>query len=51
MSHNHVLVGLQLGEDNALFASEEEDKTSQCATSSSDGFENGVGLESDNFHS
>ena len=52
MSHNHVSVGLQLDEDNALVASEEEDETSQCATSSSDGSENdGIDLENDNFHS
>ena len=52
MSHNHISVGLQLDEDDALVASEEEDETSECATSSSDGSENdGIDLESDNFHS
>ena len=51
MSHNHISVGLQLDEDNALVASEEEDETSQCTTSSLDGSENdGIDLESDNFH-
>ena len=40
MSHNHVSVGLQLDEDSAFVASEDEDETSQCATSSLDGSEN-----------
>ena len=52
MSHNHVSIGLQLDEENALVASEEEYETSQYATSSSDESENdGIDLESDNFHS
>ena len=52
MTHNHNEVGLQLDEDNALVATDEEDETSQCATSSLDGSENdGIDLESDNFHS
>ena len=52
MSHNHVSIGLQLDEEDALVSSEEEDETSQCATSSSNGSENdGIDLESDNFNS
>ena len=52
MSHNHVSFGLQLDEDKALVASEEEDETSQCAISSSDVSENdGIDLESVSFHS
>ena len=51
MSHNHLSVGLQLDEDDALVASEEEDETSQCATRSLDWYENnGIDLECDNFH-
>ena len=37
MSHNHGEVRLQLDEENALVASDDEDETSQCATSSLDG--------------
>ena len=52
MSHNHVLVGLQLDEDDALVAGEEQDETLKCATSSSDGSKkDGIDLESENFHS
>ena len=39
MTHNHDEVGLQLDEDNALVATDDEDETSQTPTSSSDGFE------------
>ena len=47
MSHNHVSVGLQLDEDNALVASEEEDETSSSLVR----YENdGIDLESANFH-
>ena len=35
MSHNHGDVGLQLDEDNALVASDNEDDTSQSSCSSS----------------
>ena len=49
MSHNHLSVGLQLDEDDALVACE-EDETSQCATRSLDWYENnGIDLEHDNF--
>ena len=47
-SHNHVSVGLQLDEDNALVASEEEDETSSSLVR----YENdGIDLESDRFPS
>ena len=39
MSHNPGEVGLQLDEDNALVASDDEDETSQTASTSSDGSE------------
>ena len=37
MCHNHSDVGLQLDEDNALVASDDEDETSQSSSSSLDG--------------
>ena len=46
MTHNHNEVGLQLDEDNALVATNDEDETSQTPTSSSDWFEDdGIDLE------
>ena len=36
-THNHGEVGLQLDEDNALVASEDEDETSKSISSSSNG--------------
>ena len=48
MTHNHDEVGLQLDEDNALVAIDDEDETSQTPTSSFDGCEdNGIDLEND----
>jgi hypothetical protein len=35
-SHNHKDVGLELDEDNALIASDDEDETSECSSSPSD---------------
>ena len=50
MSHNHGDVGLQLDEDNALFASDDEEETSQNSSSLSDGSEEeGIPLESGSF--
>ena len=50
MSRNHGDVGLQLDEDNALVASDDEDETSQSTSSSSDGSEGeGIPLDSGNF--
>ena len=48
MIHNHDEVGLQLDEDNALVAIDDEDETSQTPTSSSDGYEDdGINLKND----
>ena len=45
MSHNHGDFGLQLDEDNALVANDEEDETSQSSFSSSNRSENdGISL-------
>ena len=50
MSHNHGNVGLQLDEDNALVASDDEDETSLSSSRSSDGSEGeGLSLETGNF--
>ena len=47
MPHNDGDVGLQLDEDNALVASDDEDDTSQSSSSSSDGSEGeGIPLDS-----
>ena len=47
MSHNHGDIGLQLDEDNALVASDDEDETSQRSTSSTDGSKGeGIPLDS-----
>ena len=40
MSYNPSEAGLQLDEDNALVASDDEDETSQTSSTSSDGSEN-----------
>ena len=51
MSHNGGDVGLQLDEDNALVASDDEDETSQSFSSSSDGSEGeGIPLDSGIFY-
>ena len=51
MSHNHGDVGLQLDEDNALVASDDEDEPSQSSYTSSGGSEGeGVSLGSDGSH-
>ena len=48
MSHNHSDVGLQLDEDNALVASDDEDETSRSSFSSSYGSEGqGIALGTD----
>ena len=46
MTHKHGEVGLQLDKDNALVATDDEDKSSLTPTSSSYGCEdNGIDLE------
>ena len=50
VNNNHNDVGLQLNEDNALVANDDENETSQSSSSSSDESENdGVALGSDCF--
>ena len=50
MIHNYNEVGLQLDDDNALVAIDDEDETSQTPISSSDGFEDdGTYLENNSF--
>ena len=48
MTHNNDEVGLQLDEDNALVAIDDEDETSQTPTNSSGGYEDDdINLEND----
>ena len=51
MSHNHGDIWLQLDEENALVASDDEDETSQSCSSSSGWSEGeGISVTSDGSH-